>query len=236
MKAILITGSNRGLGQEFVKQYLEKGNVIIATCRNPGKAIGLQHLSRLFPETLSIFQLDVTNAEHRNQLFNQISKEFGKLDMLINNAGIISGNTNKIYNFGEIHKEDFMKVLEVNTLAPLLMSEKFSKLLEKSSEAKIINITSSNGSISRRSSKGKYSYCVSKAALNMVSKILSNDLRDMGIAVIALQPGWIKTDMGGSNAPMELEETISVLINLINNITISDTGKFLNWDGSELPW
>jgi NAD(P)-dependent dehydrogenase (short-subunit alcohol dehydrogenase family) len=236
MQTILVTGSNRGLGLEFTKQFLEKGNIVIATCRTPESAVNLQELKKKFSENLTIKRFDVINNEQRNELFNQLTQEFKKLDLLINNAGVISGDGKRIYNFGEVHKEDFMKVLEINSLAPLLISEKLSVLLENSSNAKIINITSSNGSISRRTAKGKYSYCVSKAALNMVSKILSNDLRDKGITVIALQPGWIKTDMGGVSAPMELEDTISILIELINKVSIDDTGKFLNWDGSEIPW
>lgn len=236
MKSILITGSSRGLGLEFTKQFLEKGEMVIATCRDPEKANILQKLKSRFSNTLNVVKLDVTNEKSRNSAFDQIKDLSSNLDIIINNAGIISGDGKNIYNFGEVYKEDFMKVLLVNSLAPLLISEKFSPLLENGENAKIINMSSLNGCITKRTTKGKYSYCTSKAALNMISKILSNDLRDKGITVIALHPGWIKTDMGGSEAPMELEETISLIIDFIERVDITSTGKFLDWKGNELPW
>jgi NAD(P)-dependent dehydrogenase (short-subunit alcohol dehydrogenase family) len=236
MRKILVTGSNRGIGLEFVKQFLEKGDEVIATCRDPKSAKALNELKTLHSNSLTIIPLDVTNYDQICQAFDRIQRDFNSIDILINNAGVKSGDGKNLYNFGEVHKEDFMKVLQINTLAPLLISEKFTPLLQNVSNSKIINITSTNGSISKRKQKGKYSYCVSKAGLNMVSKILSNDLHDMKITVIALQPGWIKTDMGGPEAPLEIDETISKIIDLIDKIDHSDTGKFLKWDGTEIPW
>ncbi|NHK32067.1 MAG: SDR family oxidoreductase [Asgard group archaeon] len=236
MNKILVTGSSRGLGLEFVKQFLERGNTVIATCRNPDKAVFLKEFQTKFPSSLTIIQLDVTDEGLRNKAFEQIKRDFDNLNILINNAGIISGDGKNLYHFGDVYKEDFMKVLQINSLAPLLMSEKFFPLLENGSNSKIINISSLNGCITKRAAKGKYSYCTSKAALNMISKILSNDLLEKEIAVIALHPGWIKTDMGGPNAPMELVESISLIIDFIERIDISDTGKFLDWKGNELPW
>ncbi len=236
MKNILITGSSRGLGLEFARQYLEKGNNVIASCRKPEKAKDLQDLKERFPENLTIIQLDVTKEEDRNRVFEQVKTDFESLDVLINNAGIISGEEGKIFNLGEVYKEDFSKVFLVNSISPLLMSEKFLPLLENGNQAKIANITSLNGCITKRTVGGKYSYCTSKAALNMITKILSNDLREKGIVALAIHPGWIKTDMGGPNAPQEIEEPISMIINLIEDSDISQSGKFLDWKGNELPW
>lgn len=236
MKNVLITGSSRGLGLEFTKQYLEKGNNVIASCRKPEKASNLQDLKERFPENLTILQLDVTKEEDRNRVFEQVKTDFESLDVLINNAGIISGEEGKIFNLGEVYKEDFSKVFLVNSISPLLMSEKFLPLLENGNHAKIANITSLNGCITKRTVGGKYSYCTSKAALNMITKILSNDLREKGIVALAIHPGWIKTDMGGPNAPQEIEEPISMIINLIEGSDISQSGKFLDWKGNELPW
>jgi NAD(P)-dependent dehydrogenase (short-subunit alcohol dehydrogenase family) len=236
MKKILVTGSSRGLGLELVKQYLERGDIVIATCRNPEKADSLKDLKTRYTNALTIIQLDVIDEGLRNNTFKQIKRDFSSLDMLINNAGIISGDGKNLFHFGDVYKEDFMKVLQVNSLAPLLMSEKFSPLLENGTNSKIINISSLNGCITKRTAKGKYSYCTSKAALNMISKILSNDLLEKEITVIALHPGWIKTDMGGPEAPMDLVESISLIIDLIERIDISNTGKFLDWKGNELPW
>ncbi|MCG3216991.1 MAG: SDR family oxidoreductase [Candidatus Heimdallarchaeota archaeon] len=236
MKTILITGASRGLGLEFTRQYIERGDKVIATCRKPEKARELQELQSKFLSKLSLIQMDVAEEEDRNRAYEQIEREFGVLDVLINNAGIISGNEKKSYSLGEIYKEDFNKVFLVNSIAPLLISEKFLPMLEKGNEAKILNITSDNSSIAKRSVGGKYSYCTSKAALNMITKILSNDLLEKGIIVLAIHPGWLRTDMGGSTAPLEKEKPISMIIDLIEKVEISDTGKFLSWEGEEIPW
>ncbi len=236
MKNILITGSSRGLGLEFTKQYLEKGENVIASCRNPKKASDLQELKSRFPNSLTIIQLDVVEEEDRDRGFEQVKTKFDSLDVLINNAGIVSGEEGKNFNLGEVYKEDFSKVFLVNSIAPLLMSEKFLPLLENGDKAKIVNISSSNGCITRRAQGGKYSYCTSKAALNMITKILSNDLREKGIVTLAIHPGWIKTDMGGHNAPQEKEEPISMIIDLVEKSDLSHSGKFLDWEGKELLW
>ncbi|MGC9778359.1 MAG: SDR family NAD(P)-dependent oxidoreductase [Candidatus Heimdallarchaeota archaeon] len=116
------------------------------------------------------------------------------------------------------------------------MSEKFLPLLERGTNAKIINMSSQNGSITQRTQGGKYSYCTSKAALNMITKILSNDLREKEITVLAIQPGWIQTDMGGLNAPLKPERSISKIIELVESKKIADTGKFLTQEDNVLPW
>jgi len=236
MKNIFITGSSRGLGLEFTKQYLEKGDKVIASCRNPEKATELQELKKEYPDTLLIFKLDVTKEEERDKIYENTKSNTENIDILINNAGIVSGNEKKSSVLGEVYKEDFGKVFLVNSIAPLLISEKFLPLLEKSENAKIVNITSLNGSIAKRNVGGKYSYASSKAALNMITKILSNDLRDKGITALAIHPGWILTDMGGPNAPQQKEEPISMIIDLVEKIDISDSGKFLDWQGNEQPW
>ena len=236
MKNILITGSSRGLGLEFTKQFLEKGENVIASCRNPNNATELHELKNKYPNNISIIQLDVTDEEGRNRVYKQVKNELNSLDILINNAGIIAGNEEGSSPFGEIYKEDFSKVFLVNSISPLLMSERFLSLLENGENAKIVNMSSLNGSIANRNVGGKYSYAASKAALNMITKILSNDLRSKGIIAIALHPGWIETDMGGPNAPLQKEEPISMIIELIEKCDISSSGKFLDWKGKEVPW
>lgn len=236
MKTVLVTGSSRGLGLEFARQYLERGDKVIAACRKPENAKELQELQSRYPSRLSPIPIDVAKEEDRNRAYGRIEKEFGVLDVLINNAGIISGDERRLFSLGEIHKEDFSKVFLVNSISPLLMSEKFLPLLERGYNSKIINISSLNGCIAKRTQGGKYSYCASKAALNMITKILSNDLQEKGIMVLAIHPGWVKTDMGGPEAPQEKEESISMIIDLIEEIDFSYTGKFLDWRGIELPW
>ena len=196
----------------------------------------MQDLKEKYEDKLQIIGLDVTEEEARNNAFKKVSKHTDHLDILINNAGIISGNEHESSTFGEIYKEDFSKVFLVNSISPLLVSEKFLPLLEKSEGAKIVNISSQNGSIALRNVGGKYSYAASKAALNMITKILSYDLFDKGIVAVAIHPGWIKTDMGGEEAPLEIENPITQIINTIETTNIIKTGKFLDREGKMLPW
>jgi len=236
MKYVFITGANRGLGLEFVKQYLERGDKVFASCRNPDKATLLQQIKDKYRDNLEIIKLDVSDETERRAAFREISNKTDSIDILINNAGIISGNEEKSSTLGEIYKEDFSKVFLVNSIAPLLITERFLPLLENSLGAKIANITSQNGSITQRNVGGKYSYSSSKAALNMITKILSNDLREKGITVIAVHPGWIKTDMGGEEAPLEVERPISQIINLVDSTELSKSGTFLDREGNQMPW
>ncbi|MHA2403572.1 MAG: SDR family oxidoreductase, partial [Candidatus Kariarchaeaceae archaeon] len=213
MKNILITGASKGLGLEFTTQLLQKGEQVIATCRSPDKAKELLKLQSIYPEKLIIEKLDVTSEDERTELFSNLQKDVKHVDIVINNAGIIAGDEVNPSNLGEIYQEDFSKVFLVNSIAPLLISEKILPLLRMGS--KIINISSQNGSIAKRAVGGKYSYAASKAALNMITKILSNDLRKNEITVLTIHPGWIKTDMGGSEAPLQKEGPISKIIELI---------------------
>jgi len=233
---ILITGTNKGLGLEFVKQYLERGEEVVATCRNPEKAEELKGLSTRFPETLTILKLDVADPESRSLAHKTVKQTFGSIDLLINNAALISDDLNHRYPLGEMHLEDISKIFDVNAIAPLLMAELFLDLLEKSANPKIINISSWMGSLSDKSSTNNYSYSASKSALNMFSRMLSIDLKEKGFTVLALHPGHVQTDMGGSNAPLKPDESIDAMIKVIDSLAIEDTGKFLNWDGTEIPW
>ncbi|MCK4973093.1 MAG: SDR family NAD(P)-dependent oxidoreductase, partial [Candidatus Heimdallarchaeota archaeon] len=149
---------------------------------------------------------------------------------------IISGNEKEGFSFGELYKEDFSKVFQVNTVSPILISEKFLPLLKDVIEPKIVNISSMSGSINNRTRSGGYAYSSSKAALNMMTKTLSNELKEMEITVVAIHPGWIKTDMGGENAPLELESSITSIISVIDSLSIVDTGKFLDWQRNEVQW
>ncbi|MCE7742793.1 MAG: SDR family oxidoreductase [Candidatus Heimdallarchaeota archaeon] len=236
MKQVFITGASRGLGLEFAKQYLERGEKVFASCRNPEDATLLQKLKESYKDNLQIIKLDVSDEEARNSVFEKVSRNTESLDILINNAGIISGNEQQSSVLGDVYKEDFNKVFLVNSISPLLVTERFLPLLEKGSTPKIVNISSQNGSISQRNSGGKYSYASSKAALNMITKILSHDIKDKGITALSIHPGWIKTDMGGEEAPLEIEKPISQIISLIDSKDISESGKFLDREGNEMPW
>ena len=237
MKRILITGSNSGLGLEFTKKFLERGDYVIASCRKPESAYELRDIRENHAGRIIVPQLDVSDEDSRNKLFKNVSSFLDKLDILINNAGVISGNLEYSPPLGELHNEDMTKVFLINSISPVYMVEKFLTLLKKSNNPKIINISSTSGSISKRTRGGGYSYSASKAALNMFTKNLSNDLRDEGIIVVALHPGWVKTGFPYTeNAPHMPEETVVGMMEVIDSLEMKDTGKFIDWLGNEQPW
>ncbi len=239
MKTVLITGGSRGLGLEFTKQYLEMGFRVLAASRNSTKSTELQQLKSKYDNLLTIYQLDVSDEESRHQLYQKISEKVGKLDILINNAGIASGNEKSRFRFGELNQEDLYRSFLVNAIAPLMMTEKFFPLLEKGKNPIIVNITSISGCISKKKGNGStgYGYSSSKAALNMFSKMLSNELKSNEIIVVSLHPGWVKTTMLYTDkAPLEPFESISGMIRVIESLEMKSTGKFLDWTGKEIPW
>jgi NAD(P)-dependent dehydrogenase (short-subunit alcohol dehydrogenase family) len=186
-----------------------------------------------------VHRLDVSDEESRHQLFLKISEKADKLDVLINNAGIASGNEKFRYRFGELNQEDLCRSFLVNTIAPLMMTEKFFPLLKKGDEPIVVNISSNSGCITNKKGNGStgYGYSASKAALNMITKMLSNELKNHGIKVISFHPGWVKTTMLYTDkAPLEPFESISGMISAIQSINMKSSGTFLDWKGNEMPW
>jgi len=233
MDRVLITGANRGLGFEFVKQYLSLGNEVTATYRENNDISDLLELESLYPGHLTLIPLDVSVPESRENAHKIVKENFDYLDILINNAGM-TGKRN--LSFGNLFEDDMLTVFKVNSISPLLMTEKFVDLLKNSSQPKVINISSWMGSITHRQNTSVYSYCASKAALNMFSKLLSNSLKDENIIVIPMHPGWLKTRMGTQEAPITPEKSISGMIEVIKSLTLADSGKFLEWTGQEVMW
>lgn len=161
------------------------------------------------------------------------------MDILINNAGIASGNEERRYRFGDLKQDDLCRCLLVNSVAQLMMTEKFFPLLEKGAKPIVVNMSSDSGSITRKRAGGNtgYGYSSSKAALNMMTKMLSHELRDYGIIVVSLHPGWVRTTMlYCENAPLEPSESIGGLIQVIESLEMKDTGRFIDWRGNELAW
>ncbi|RWS05174.1 hypothetical protein B4U79_01861 [Dinothrombium tinctorium] len=236
--SILITGANRGLGLEFVKQYAAIANVnlIFATCRNPEKADKLQAIAKSNPK-VRVLQLNVADYNQHQALtetVRSVVKDNG-LNLLINNAGV--------YVRGDLERttpEGMMESFSVNTIAPLMLTKALLPLLKESSsqghKTAIINITSKMGSIDDNTSGSHYMYRSSKTALNMVTKGLSVDLKTFKIICIAQHPGWVQTDMGGKNAPLTESQSISAMIQTIENADESVNGKMLNYDGKVIPW
>ena len=230
MTNVVITGANRGLGLGFVKNYLGKNVDVVSTTRDLKSSKELLDLKEKFPNNLEIFELDLLKESAGNILANFLGER--PIDILINNAGV--GSTNQ--HFEAVSPKPWLEVLKVNLIAPLMITQSIINNVKKGSDKKIYFLSSQLGSIGDNTSGGMYIYRSSKTGLNQVVKSLSVDLKAQGITVVSLHPGWVKTDMGGPNAPVSIDESIEGMTQVIHTTDIRDTGRFLNYDGKELPW
>ncbi|HEY6094715.1 MAG TPA: SDR family oxidoreductase [Gallionellaceae bacterium] len=232
MKTLLITGANRGIGLGFCNQYAAAGWRVLACCRDPGKADALNRLAARHPEQVKLHALDVTSHAQIEQLARALTDE--TIDLLINDAGIYPAADK--HGFGHTDYAEWMTAFNINTMAPLKMVEAFINQIARSKLKLIVTITSQMGSIDDNSSGGSYLYRSSKAAANMVVKTLAVDLKEKGITSVAFNPGWVKTDMGGPNAMIPVEQSVADMRKIINDLTLADTGKFIGNDGLVIPW
>jgi NAD(P)-dependent dehydrogenase (short-subunit alcohol dehydrogenase family) len=230
---ILITGSNRGIGLAMVQEYLAKGDVhIFAACRNPDSASELQKLAKQYPDNLTPVPLEVTEQQSIVSAFKAIAAKVDALDVVINNAAIDPDGQ----SFQNITAELMLHVLQVNTVAPLMVSQAACELLKNGDNPRLVQISSDMGSLAMRTYGGDYAYCSSKAALNMVMRGMAADLKRYGIITIALDPGWVQTDMGGSGASLKPAESAHGIVSVVSGLTARDNGRYLAYDGSEHPW
>ncbi len=232
MRTVLVTGSNRGIGLALVHQLAAQGDVVFATCRDPEGATELRSLAHRYPEQVHMVSLDVTDAASIQRAFQIIARMTPALDWLINNAGVlIEGETLATLDFDKM-----AYAFDVNTFGPFRVVQRFLPLLRGSKQPLICQMTSIMGSISLTEGTGYYSYRGSKAALNMMSKVLAAELRPLGIPVVLMHPGWVRTRMGGPEAPLRPEDSARGILRVLSTVTLRDTGRFLTWEGKELPW
>lgn len=232
---LLITGANRGLGLELTRQYAaQPDHTIYATCRQPSSADALQSLVRASDSHVLVFKLDVTQADDIAACVNSIQNLTDRLDLLINNAGVFQERSRQTLD--AITPQMMLRELEVNAVAPLFVARAFRDLLRASDRARLVNVSSQLGSLSRKTTGGGYAYSTSKAALNMVTRALAADLAGHGVTTIALHPGWVQTDMGGQAASLTPQEAVAGIIRVVDGLTPQDNGRFLRWDGSEHAW
>ena len=229
MKYIFITGVNRGIGFFLTKELLERGHSVVGTYRKFSDSNKLQKLKSTFPKTLNLTCLDVRAVE-QDELARYLNS-FRAIDILINNAGILDfGNV----PFDKLQMDDLLRSIEVNTLGPMKITRLLLPKLSESTSPRIFHMTSQMGSIADNRSGGYYFYRISKAALNMFNKSFSQDYPN--IPSIVIHPGWVRTDMGGNNAPISPEIAainVSDLILTANNLS---SGNFYNYKGEILPW
>ena len=231
MPSALITGANRGLGLEFARQYLADGWRVYAACRDPASASKLCRLAKHGDDKLRILTMDVTDPASIHAAATELDGQ--AIGLLLNNAGIIGPLKQTI---GNIDYEAWAEVLAVNTMGPMRVSEAFVEHMARSDRKLIVTLTSGMGSIADNTSGSSIVYRSSKAAVNMVMRSLAIDLAPRGITCVVVNPGWVRTDMGGPNATLEPEESVSALRRLIATLGPEQSGKFFNHTGREYPW
>lgn len=229
---LLVTGANRGIGLELTRQLLDRGDLVIAACRKPDTADALHELQANAGARLVIVPLDVSDPASIAACYAVVSAQIDALDVLINNAGL-GGSGEQL---GNLTQEALIQRYTVNAAGPILMAQQFLPLIKTGDAKTIINVTSGIGSIGNRSGGGSYDYTTSKAALNMLNKNLSLDTATDGIITIVIDPGWVKTDMGGPNAWITPEESVNGILSVLASLTPEDSGKFYHYTGSEIPW
>lgn len=231
MATVLITGTNRGLGLEFVKQYAQEGWQVIACCRHPESAEALQQLALTYPG-IRLKSLDVADFKQIEALSAELSNQ--PVDVLINNAGISGDELGD--GFGHLDYATWIDNFIVNCQAPIKMAEVFLPNLKQGGQKLIVNISSLMGSITDNTGGGSIIYRSSKSALNSAMKSLAIELKDQGIGVLLFHPGWVKTDMGGPNALINPDSSISGMRKVIAEFSLAQTGSFIKYDGVSLPW
>lgn len=227
MPSILITGASRGLGLEFARQYLADGWRVIATCRDPARARALQ----VFKGDIQCHALDVTDNLSIATLAKTLAQ--APIDLLLLNAGV---HLQKDCTLDELDAQRWLRELEVNTIAPLMVARCLADNVARSDLRRIAAISSGSGSINNMKSGGNYAYRTGKAALNATMRILAADLAPRGITVVPIGPGHTRTDMGGAEAPYSAEDSVTLVRSVIARLTFKDSGTFLSRDGTPLPW
>lgn len=230
MRRVLITGANRGLGLEMTRQCLAAGDRVFASCRDVAGAPELRGLAAA--GELTVLEMDLKEPAQIVAALAEVRRRTEGLDLLLNNAGVMPEGENPT----NLDPDTMLDTFRVNCVGPMIVVREALPLLKAAGGAKILDISSQLGSLENKTSGGLYSYCATKAALNMLSRTLAHDLRRFGITVVAIHPGWVQTDMGGRRAPLAPEDAVRGILSVAASAGLEDSGKFLTWEGAEHPW
>lgn len=232
--SVLITGAGRGLGLAMARRFLEKGWQVFASARHPGQSAGLAQLQEeasSLPGELILVTLDVLDDDSVQAAAREVASRTDRLEVLINNAGVHPERGDE--TFEELDLEGFQTAFATNVMGAARCCRAFGPLLQKAARPRIVNVSSGSGSISDRDNHRRYCYGASKAALNHFTRSLAHDWKDRGVAVVAISPGWVKTDMGGPEAPLEIDEAVGSMVETVRELGIDRTGTFLDREGTE---
>ena len=233
----LVTGANRGLGLELCRQLLAQGGRVVAACRHPGKATALNALAGEYPGHVHVVPLEVAEPKSHASLVHELALLTAgePLDLLVNNAGVLRGGE----RYGGVQAADLETSFRTHALGPFLLVQTLTPQLAEG--ARVANLSSEMGSIGLRQ-VGLHqefrtpSYAIGKAAQNMATSLLAQALAPRGIVVVALHPGWVRTDMGTDRAALSPQESALGLLQVIAGLKAQDSGAFLDWQGQTLPW
>lgn len=221
---VLVTGANRGIGLEMVKQMEARGFDVIGTARNPDTATELKATGA------EVLALDVTSAESVAALGAALDGR--KIDMLINNAGT---GGQRVSSFPEYDFDRMKQTFDVNTFGPMRVTQALIPNLEKGKIKTVVSVSSVMASIERNGG-GAYGYRASKTALNMLNSSLAKEYADAGFTCVVVHPGWVRTRMGGEQAPVSTEDSVKGLMDVFAGLSTDDNGKFYDFQGEEIPW
>ena len=227
---VFITGTTRGIGLELTRQFLDTGNQVFAGARNT-ESDALQSLKATYGDQLQLLTLDVTD---NTQITKAAATLAGQpLSLLINNAGLFRSRSDDVESLSH---ETWLQEFHVNAIAPFMVTRALRRNLAAADNALVAMISSKMGSMADNTSGGAYSYRSSKAALNAVTVSLSSDLAKDGTRVVALHPGWVRTDMGGDSAPVDAPASASGLKKVMLGIDDAQNGHFFDYSGASIPW
>lgn len=223
-QCVVVTGANRGIGLELARQLAARGDRVLGTARRPDEAPALCAVAaRVLP-------LDQTDAASVAALAASLEDE--AVDVLVNNAGAGGGRT----PFAELDWDLVASLFATNAIGPLRVTQALLPALRRGGRRLVASIGSDLGSLARNESGGAFGYRASKAALNMLNRSLAHELAPERFSCVVIHPGWVRTDMGGAEAPLAVEDSVAGLLRVIDGLGPSDTGRFLDHHGRTIPW
>lgn len=228
----VVTGANRGLGLEFARQLLARGDRVVATCRRPASADALAELAKAHPDQLQVLALSVDDESSRQGFVQALAGMHEGLELLVNNAGILERGE----RFGELRADAMADTFATNVIGPMLLAQALAPRLARGQRPRVLNISSKLGSIASTTTFNTPSYNISKAALNMAGVLMAHAMNPMGIGVISASPGWVRTAMGGDGAELTPDESVRSLLKLVDDFPGTPAGVFLDRNGETLPW
>lgn len=234
MERAFITGANRGIGLGIVQAYLERGDVhVFATCRQPQQADELNALVAAHPNKITVIELDLSDDDSIQKALTTVREQVDGLDVFINNAAMRYPDEQEL--FGAIKTEEFLHSMHINAVAPFMLVQTFIELLKNGNNTRIANVTT--GRLVPVEYNLPYNYCISKAALNMITRYFAVNFAEFGIISIGLYPGWVQTEMGfsgGGQPPLTISESGQGCMEVLSNLTMRDNEQFIAWNGQTL--